>query len=158
MERVTLRGERVYVVKMSWNWPPYPVYLGRWKFFSHLWVQDEQHSTRVENLNPAMGRGINSKNWVWNWVGKLHCWTGRHDNPMPTWFLAHIAGVKLPTLASAFWNQMVKKGSGRTLHWLQQSLVPMWSLPRKQWCWQVGSDIDTRVLRENYVKPVRDNM
>ncbi len=122
--------------------------------FSHLWVQDEQYLTRVENLCPAMGRGINSRNWVWNWVGRLHSLAGRNDNSMPTWFLALIAGLKLPTLASAYWNQMVwivKNSSGRTLHWLKKSLLPMWSLWRKQWCWQVGSDIDSRVLLKNYV-------
>ncbi len=51
----------------------------------------------AENLNPAMGRGINSRNRVWNWVAKLHRLAGRYDNPMPTWFLAPIAGLKLPT-------------------------------------------------------------
>ncbi len=40
-----------------------------------------------------MGRGIDSRNRVWNWIGKLHRLVGRHDNPMPTWFLAHIAGL-----------------------------------------------------------------
>jgi hypothetical protein len=44
-----------------------------------------------------MGRGIDSRNPVWNWVAKLHRLTGRYDNPMPTWFLAPIAGLKLPT-------------------------------------------------------------
>ncbi len=45
-----------------------------------------------------MGRGIDSRNRVWNWVAKLHrlaCW---YDNPMPTWFLAPIAGIKLLSL------------------------------------------------------------
>ncbi len=51
-----------------------------------------------ENLSLAMGRGINSRNRVWNWVAKLHRLSGRYDNPMPTWFLAPIAGLKLPTL------------------------------------------------------------
>ncbi len=36
--------------------------------------------------------------WVWNWVAKLHRLAGRYDHPMPTWFLAPIAGLKLPTL------------------------------------------------------------
>ncbi len=47
---------------------------------------------RVGNLSPAMGRGIDSRNQVWNWVAKLHRLAGRYDNPMPTWFLAPIAG------------------------------------------------------------------
>jgi hypothetical protein len=45
-----------------------------------------------------MGRGIDSRNRVWNWVAKLHRLASRYDNPMPTWFLAPIAGLKLPTL------------------------------------------------------------
>jgi hypothetical protein len=48
---------------------------------------------RVENLSPAMGRGIDSRNRVWNWGAKLHRLEGRYDNPMPTWFLAPIAGL-----------------------------------------------------------------
>ncbi len=51
----------------------------------------------VENLSPAMGRGINSMNRVWNWVAKLHRLAGRYDNPMPTWFLSPIVGLKLPS-------------------------------------------------------------
>ncbi len=47
-------------------------------------------------LSPAMGRGIDSRNQVWNWIAKLHRLAGRYDNPMPTWFLAPIAGPKLP--------------------------------------------------------------
>ncbi len=49
-------------------------------------------------LCPAMGRGINSRNRVWNWVGKLDRLAGWYDNPMPTWFLTPIVGLKLPTL------------------------------------------------------------
>jgi hypothetical protein len=54
----------------------------------------------VGNLSPAMGRGNASRNRVWNGVAKLHRLAGRYDNPMPTWFLAPIAGLtsKLPTL------------------------------------------------------------
>ncbi len=53
---------------------------------------------RVGNLGPAMERGINSRNRVWNWVDKLHRLAGRYDNPTwPTWFLTPIAGLKLPT-------------------------------------------------------------
>jgi hypothetical protein len=52
----------------------------------------------VENLSPAMGRGIDSRNRVWNWVAKIHRLAGRYGNTMPTWFLAPIAGLKLPTL------------------------------------------------------------
>ncbi len=47
---------------------------------------------RVGNLSPAMGRGISSRNRVWNWVAKLH------DNHMPTWFPNPIAGLRLPSL------------------------------------------------------------
>ncbi len=54
--------------------------------------------TRDENLSPAMGRGVDSRNRVWNWVAKLHRLAGRYYNPMLTWFLAPIAGLKLPTL------------------------------------------------------------
>ncbi len=68
---------------------------------------------RVENLRPAMGRGIDSRNRVWNWVAKLHRLAGRFDNPMPTWFLAPIAGLKLPTQLWALGNgkQRVRPGS-----------------------------------------------
>jgi hypothetical protein len=57
---------------------------------------------RVGKLSPAMGRGINSRNRVWNLLAK-HRLAGRYDNPMPTWFLAPspIAGLKLPTQASS---------------------------------------------------------
>ncbi len=60
---------------------------------------------RVENLSPAMGRGINSRKRVWNWVAKLHSLASRYDNPMPTWFLAPIAGHKLPTQVLISGNQ-----------------------------------------------------
>ncbi len=43
---------------------------------------------------------IDSRNRVWNWVAKIHRLAGRYDNPMPTWFLAPIAGLKLPTLVT----------------------------------------------------------
>ncbi len=46
-----------------------------------------------ENLSPAMGRGIDSRNRVWNLVGKLLRLTGRNDNFTPTCFLAPIALV-----------------------------------------------------------------
>ncbi len=67
----------------------------------------QRQSAKGENIwteylpdqSPAMGLGINSRNRVWNWVAKLHRLAGRYDNPMPTWFLAPIAGLKLPT-----WN------------------------------------------------------
>jgi hypothetical protein len=49
------------------------------------------------NWSPAKGRGIDSRNRVWKWVAKQHRLAGRYDNPMPTWFLALIAGQKLPT-------------------------------------------------------------
>ncbi len=62
-----------------------------WKFL-------EKSYFRVKNLSPAMGRGIDYRNQVWHWVAKLHRLAGRYDNPMPTWFLAPIAGLKLPTL------------------------------------------------------------
>jgi hypothetical protein len=50
------------------------------------------------NFSPAMGRGIDSMNRVWNGVAKLHRLADRYDNPMPNWFLAPIAELKLPTL------------------------------------------------------------
>jgi len=54
-------------------------------------------NSRVENLSPAMGRGIDSRKRVWNCVAKLRMLEGRYDNPMPTWFLAPISRLKLPT-------------------------------------------------------------
>ncbi len=47
-----------------------------------------------------MGRGIDSRNRVWNWVAKLSRLAGRYNNPMPTWFLSPIAGLELPTQES----------------------------------------------------------
>ncbi len=38
----------------------------------------------VENLSPAMGRGINSRNRVWHLLAKLRRLAGRYDNPMLT--------------------------------------------------------------------------
>ncbi len=55
----------------------------------------------VGNLSPAMGRGIGSRNRVWNWVAKLHRLAGRYDN-MPNWFIAPIAGLKLLTLCTLY--------------------------------------------------------
>ncbi len=49
---------------------------------------------RVWFLSPAIG--TDSGNRVWNWVAKLHRLAGRYDNPLPTRFLAPIAGLKLP--------------------------------------------------------------
>ncbi len=48
-----------------------------------------------QNLSPAVGRGIDYRNRVSNWVAKLHRLAGRYENPMPFWFLAPIAGLKL---------------------------------------------------------------
>ncbi len=47
-----------------------------------------------------MGRGIDSRNRVWNWVSKLHRLAGRYDNPMPTWFLAPKSGTKVTDTGS----------------------------------------------------------
>ncbi len=52
----------------------------------------------VRNLSTATGQGIDSRNWVWNWVAKLLRLAGRYDNHMPTRFLTPIAGLKLRTL------------------------------------------------------------
>jgi hypothetical protein len=85
------------------------------QFIDLLWIRDifeNNHMVllesisaryfRVENLSPAMGWGIDSRNPVWNWVAKKHRLAGRYDNPIPTWFLAHIAGLKLPTQVKIF--------------------------------------------------------
>ncbi len=61
-------------------------------------IQMQGGKNRVGNLSPAMGRGIDFRNRVWNWVAKLHGLAGQYDNPMPTWFIVPIAGLKLPTL------------------------------------------------------------
>jgi hypothetical protein len=64
----------------------------------HLY-ENKRLDCRVDNLRPAIGRGIDSRNRVCNRVAKLHRLAGRYDvdNPMPTWFLAPIAELKLPT-------------------------------------------------------------
>ena len=49
---------------------------------------------RVENLSPAMGREIDSRNRVWNRVAELHRLAGLYGNPMPTWFQAPKTGLK----------------------------------------------------------------
>jgi hypothetical protein len=41
---------------------------------------------RVGIVSPAMGRGIDSWNRVWNWEAKLHRLAGRYYNTMPTGF------------------------------------------------------------------------
>ncbi len=60
----------------------------------NLWME-----LRVGILSPAVGREIDSRNRVSNWVAKLHRLAGRYDNPVPIWFLATLAGFtsKLPT-------------------------------------------------------------
>ncbi len=58
-----------------------------------LWARIQKEN-RAENLSPVMGRGIDSRNRVWNWVAKLHRLAGRYDNPMPTWFLDPTEGLK----------------------------------------------------------------
>ncbi len=50
-----------------------------------------------------MGRGVDSRNRFWNWEAKLHGLVGRYDNPMPTWFLAPIAGLKGTLEWEFFW-------------------------------------------------------
>ncbi len=62
----------------------------------HLSSEPTEFVYRVGILSPAMGRGIDSRNRVWNWVAKLQRLAGRYENPMHTWFLAPIAGLKLP--------------------------------------------------------------
>jgi hypothetical protein len=42
-----------------------------------------------------MGRGIDSRNRVWNGVAKLHRLAGRYPNPMPSWFQAPPIGAKV---------------------------------------------------------------
>ncbi len=53
----------------------------------------KSRETRVGILSPAMGRGIDSRNRVWNLVAKLDRLAGRYDNSTPTWFLAPIDGL-----------------------------------------------------------------
>ncbi len=45
------------------------------QYSEQLWPRiSRKHNSanRVENLSPAMGRGIDSRNRIWNWVAKLH--------------------------------------------------------------------------------------
>jgi hypothetical protein len=53
-------------------------------------------------LSPAMWRGIDSRNWVLDCVAKLHRLAGLYAiaQPYATWFIAPIAGLKLPALES----------------------------------------------------------
>jgi hypothetical protein len=59
------------------------------------WKGDPGHGDfyEVRNLGPEIGRGIDSRNRVWNWVAKLHRLARRYDN----WFLSPIAGFKFPS-------------------------------------------------------------
>jgi hypothetical protein len=54
---------------------------------------------RVGNLRPAMGRGLNFQERSLEWSSQTSK-AGRYDNHMPTWFLAPIAGLMLPTQAT----------------------------------------------------------
>ncbi len=63
------------------------------------WSLERKRSVNwVGSISPTMGWGIDSRKRVWNWVAKLRRLAGQYDNPMPTWFLAPIAGLKLPAL------------------------------------------------------------
>ncbi len=73
------------------------IYSGAWGKLIHEKNRSRKSRGTVP-LSPAMGRGIDSRNRIWNWVAKLHRLAGQYNNPMTTWFLAPIAGLKLPTL------------------------------------------------------------
>ncbi len=90
-------------------------------FFLKNWPEMDRFEFRAENLSPAMGRGIDSRNQVWNWVAKLHRLSGRYDNPMPTWFLAPIAGLiyrnrkaTMPSVALLAYHLNLHSTSGPT--------------------------------------------
>jgi len=51
-----------------------------------------------------MGRGIDSRNRVWNWLAKLHRLAGQYDNPVSTWFLVPIARLKISTPTGRYDN------------------------------------------------------
>jgi hypothetical protein len=53
-----------------------------------------------------MGQGIKSGIELASYIG----WRADNDNPVPTWFLAHIAGPKLPTLVLQFNMNTVNNG------------------------------------------------
>jgi hypothetical protein len=76
---------------------------------------------RVENLSPAMVRGIDSRSRVLNLVAKLHWLAGRYDNPMPTWFLVPISGLKLPTPIATY--TLYFRGSKSTFNSPMQCLA-----------------------------------
>jgi hypothetical protein len=89
--------------------PPWTkeLYLCTFAPLPSLWPPPPPSQTKctvywVGILSPAMGRGIDSRNRVWNWVAKLHRLAGRYDNPMPAWFLAPIAGLKLPLTGTVY--------------------------------------------------------
>ncbi len=48
----------------------------------------------------CIGRGIDSRNRVWNWVAKLHRLAGRYDNPVPMRDLSYRLSLSsiIPTL------------------------------------------------------------
>ncbi len=82
-----------------------PTEVNHFKSHKNLYMYVPSYATEIQlmehwvgNLSHAMERGIDSRNRIWNWVAKLHRLAGRYDNPMPTWFLAPIAGLQLPSL------------------------------------------------------------
>ncbi len=70
------------------------------------WLKRYLFSRKLKSRYGARNR-FNARDRVWNWVAKLHRLAGRYDNPMPTWFLAPIAGLKLPTLFSKKYQKVI---------------------------------------------------
>jgi hypothetical protein len=90
------------------------------------------HDIIVGILSPAMRRGIDSRNRVWNWVAKLHMLAGRYDNPMPTWFLAHTAWLKLPAQDSKATSMRSGLETWIYRHWVRGGA-------RRTWLWSIRS-------------------
>ncbi len=89
------------LAQAAWCWKRYRILPVLFPTLWNLEMRSRGEGTRVGNLSPAMGRGIDSRNRVWNWVAKLHGLAARYENPMSTWFLTPIAGHNLPSQLAA---------------------------------------------------------
>jgi hypothetical protein len=52
-----------------------------------MWTPPLNESAESEIKVPLWGRGIDSRNRVWNWVANLHRLAGRYDNPIPMYLV-----------------------------------------------------------------------
>ncbi len=63
-------------------------------------IEHNGHIQSRKRKSRYIGRGIDSRNRVWNWIAKLHRLAGRYDNPVPMRDLSYRLSLSsiLPTL------------------------------------------------------------